>query len=106
MLSFTHEVFGHNKPQLTGHFFQRYAERVFNVPETSSEIWARVNHNRIRIVKDFYDRLKKAVRIKNENILKHYHDKYGKDVQFLKHNKYIFVVRDYKVIVTIFREEK
>jgi hypothetical protein len=105
MLSFTHELFGHNKPELTKHFFQRYSERVFNVPEKSSESWSKVNYNRIRIVRDFYDRLKKASLIKNENILNYYHEKYGKDVQFLKNNKYIFVIRDYKVIVTIFREE-
>jgi len=105
MLSYTHELFGHDKPELSGHFFQRYAERVFNVPEKSSEIWARTNFNRIRIVKDFYDRLKKAVLVKNVNILDYYHQKYGKDIQFLKHNKYIFVVRDYKVVVTIFKED-
>lgn len=104
MLSYTHELFGHNKPELTGHFFQRYAERVFNVPEKSSESWARTNYNRIRVVKDFYNRLKKAIIIRDKDILDYYHKKYGGDIQFLKHNKYIFVIRDYRTVVTIIRE--
>lgn len=108
MLSYTHELFGHNKPELTGHFFQRYAERVFNVPEKTSESWARVNHNRIRIVKDFYSRLLKCKLLKLSEIENrdYYERKYGKDTVFLQNNNYVFVVRDYKAVVTVYRKQK
>ena len=109
MLNKTHKLFGHNTPRLSNHTFQRYAERVFNVDDSKSITWAKDKNNRIRVVKDFYGRLPKCEIINTNKLdvdsINYFQSRYGNDVIFLKHNKYVFVVREYKIIVTVFKEE-
>ena len=107
MLNKTHILFGNNTPRLSNHAFQRYAERIFNVDEKNSDAWARNGTNRIRVVKDFYNRLPKCEIINTNTLdnIDYYRSRYGNDVIFLKHNKYVFVVREYKVITTVFKEQ-
>lgn len=101
----THELFGNKAPILSNHCFKRYAERIYNVANDKSESWIKDPNNRIKVIKDLHDRLSKMTLIKN-NIISDYHfNKYGKDINFLQHNNYIFVVRQYKIIVTVFKKE-
>jgi hypothetical protein len=109
MLNKTHQLFGHNTPRLSNHTFQRYAERIFNVDDNKSLTWSKNKDNRIRVVKDFYGRLPKCEIINTNKLdadrMNYFQSRYGNDVVFLKHNKYVFVVREFKIVVTVFKEE-
>jgi hypothetical protein len=98
-------LFGNNKPQFTIHFYQRYAERVFNVANKDAPSWAKHRINVIKIIKDFYNRFPKMNLINASDKSDYYKNMYGNDVIFLQHNKYIFVVREYKVVVTVYKLE-
>lgn len=100
-LKFTHPLFGHNRPEFTSHFYQRYAERIFGIAESGSKAWAKFNGN--KIIQDFYGRFPKCEILLDMHKQEYYEQKYGKDLRFLKHNRYIFVVRDFRRIVTVYK---
>jgi hypothetical protein len=97
------DIFGNNKPHFTHHFIHRYAERIFNVKPIHLDSWINLNYTK------FYDDL--FFRLTNSKIFDYdktkyayFSKKYGSDVRVLKHGKFMFVVRDFKNIVTFMKE--
>lgn len=101
MISKNHFMFGYQGPSLTTHFLDRYAERIFNVPEKYSHSWSIAN--RKKLLDDFYNRLKSTTLADvGGKHLEYLQKKYGTDIRFLKQNNIIFVVRGFRTLVTCF----
>jgi len=99
------DIFGNNKPNFTSHFIKRYAERMFHVKERYADSWIKTNYN--KFYTDLFSRLNKAEVINITNTKYFYIvNKYGKDVRFLKSGNFIFIIRNFKDIVTFIREEE
>jgi len=99
------DIFGNNKPQFTSHFLERYAERIFFVGKQYAYSWIKNNYD--KFYKDLFYRLNNSEVLNLSTTKYNYvYKKYGNDVRFLKYKKFIFVVRDFKNIVTFMREDE
>ena len=104
-MSTYNEIFGYNKPIFTRHFLERYAMRLFNVPEKYVDSWLILNKH--KIVSDTYKRLNKCDILKLDELKQEYlHKKYGNDVIALKNNNIVFIIREYKFLVTCFNTKE